>query len=381
MQNEFDRIIDRQNTGSWKWDEFGPDVLPMWIADMDFSAPNCVKQALHEAVEHGVFGYSHVTEELTNLLIDRLKTRHNISAVADDLVYLPGLVTGINLACKCAGNTGDEVLVPSPAYPPFLIAPANQQRKCVKVPILKNNSSWELDFQALENKISKATKLILLCNPHNPTGRVYTKAELLKIGEIACKHDLIICSDEIHCDLVLDETARHISIASLSDEIADRTITMLAPSKTFNIAGLGFSFAVITNPALRNKFKPTDDGLVPHINQLGFVAAEAAYKLGEPWRLELIKYLRENLEVVKNELAEIPELDVTIPQATYLTWIDCTKLGLRDPSRYFLEEGIGLGFGSFFGNRQFVRINFACPRKTLHKGLEIIKRACKKLKQ
>ena len=380
MQHQFDRIIDRHNTGSWKWDEFGSKVLPMWIADMDFSAPDCVKQSLHEAVEHGVFGYSHITDELVEIILDRLAKRHSINAAANDLIFLPGLVTGINLACKCAGEAGDEVIVPTPAYPPFLIAPSNQKRKCIKVPMVKNAETWELDFDALEEKVTSASKLLLLCNPHNPTGRVFTKAELLKIGEFACKHDLIICSDEIHCDLVLDKSSKHISIASLSSEIADRTITLLAPSKTFNIAGLGFSFAVITNPDLRNKFKPVDDGLVSHINQLGFVAAKAAYKSGENWRTELIEYLQENLEIVKTELAKIPDLEVTIPQATYLAWIDCSKLGLKNPSHYFLQEGIGLGFGSYFGNKQFVRINFACPRETLLKGLDIIKLACAKLK-
>ena len=379
MQSKFDEIIDRRNTGSWKWDEFSREVLPMWLADMDFRAPACVRESLKQSVEQGVFGYSIPTEKLQKLIVDRLAKQHHLFIDKEDIVWLPGLVTGINLACKCAGEECDEILVPTPAYPPFLMAPSNQKRKCTKVPMMRKGNRWLIDFELLKSKITPKTKGILLCNPHNPTGRVFTRDELLQIGEIAIEHDLVICSDEIHCDLVLAKQADHVSIASLGEEISKRTISLFAPSKTFNIAGLGFSFAVVKNPELKAKFSPQNDGLVPHINQLGFVAGEAAYQGGEPWRLELIEYLRGNLELVQQMVDSLDGVSMIAPEATYLAWIDCSALGLRDPSKYFLEQGLGLGFGSFFGDRNFVRMNFACPRETLLQGLRLFKTAVKNL--
>ena len=375
MKKCFDEVVDRTNTGSWKWDEFSEDVLPMWIADMDFRAPECVRNALHKAVDHGVFGYSQSTEKLDQIILNRLLQKHNIAATKQDLIYMPGLVSAINLVCKCAGEPGDEILVPTPAYPPFLMAPANQKRSCLKVPMLKTQAGWEFDFDAMEARITNKTKAILLCNPHNPTGRVLSREELERFGELAIKHDLIICSDEIHCDLVLDSRREHVSIASLGKEISDRTITLLAPSKTYNIAGLGFSFAVVTNPELRARFAPTPDGLVPHVNGLGFVAGEAAYEAGEPWRVELVDYLRENLNLVEQMISELDGVSIIRPEATYLAWIDCSGLGLKDPSQHFLKHKLGLGFGSFFGMRQYVRLNFACPRATLLEGLTRFKKA------
>ena len=367
---DFDEIIDRRSTSSEKWDKYrGRDIIPLWVADMDFRSPPAIIEALHERVSHGVFGYTAPPEGLTQAVLDALLAEFGWRVRAEWITWLPGLVTGLNVACRAVGVPGDEVITFTPVYPPFMSAPPLSGRTLVPVPLEYRAGRWGLDLEALERSVTPRTRLLLLCSPHNPVGRVWTAQELISLADFAARHDLVICSDEIHAGLVLDQEARHIPIATLSEESDRRTITLLAPSKTFNVPGLGCSFAVISDDTLRRAFRKGMGRIVPHVNLLGYTAAEAAYRFGEEWRRELIVYLRGNRDLVARELGSIPGLSVAHVEATYLSWVDLRERGIEDPVRFFEEAGVGLSGGADFGLPGFVRLNFGCPRALLAEAL------------
>lgn len=368
---DFDVVIDRSNTASEKWDKYkGRDIIPLWVADMDFQSPPAVIEALHERVAHGVFGYTAAPGALVETVVSYLKREYDWDIEPEWLVWLPGLVCGLNIACRAVGNPGDEVITFTPVYPPFMTAPVLSDRLAVKVPLKQNGMRWEMDLEALEAAITPRTRMLLFCSPHNPVGRVWSRGELESVVELAERHDLIICSDEIHAGLVLDQDKRHIPIATLSPETARRTVTLNAPSKTFNIPGLGCSFAVISEPALRRKFKKAMNGIVPHVNLLGYAATQAAYQLGEDWRCRLIDYLRGNHELVLQAVDSMPGLRVTPVEATYLAWIDARETGIENPAEFFEKAGVGLSDGAAFGLPGFVRLNFGCRRELLKEALQ-----------
>ncbi len=367
---DFDKPIDRRNTASMKWDRYrGTDILPMWLADMDFQSPPEVMAAIRQRVDHGVFGYSRPPEDLTKITLTMLKERYGWTVKRHWLVWLPGLVTGINVSCRAVGQRNDDVMTAIPVYPPFLTAPGFNERTLTTVPLTENEMNWTLDFDKLEQAVTPRTRLFLLCNPHNPVGRVFTSDELRRLVAFCKKHDLVICSDEIHCDLILDPAKTHFPTAVLDLEAADRTITLMAPSKTYNIAGLGCSFAVISNASLRERFKTAMAGLIPDVNILAFIAAEAAYRQGEPWRRAVIEYLRSNRDIVIQAVNAMPDLDIKPIEATYLAWIDTRRAGIQHPAAFFEKAGVGLNNGQDFGGPGFVRLNFGCPRATLETGL------------
>jgi cysteine-S-conjugate beta-lyase len=366
---DFTTVIDRAGTGSLKYEAFAADVLPVWVADMDFRSPPCVLQALHRAVDHGIFGYSTARRELKDVLLERLSVRHHWQVKAEALVFLPGLVGGLNLAARLLPD-GAEVLIPTPAYPPFLSCAPNQRKTTVRVPMKQGKTAWTLDFEALQAGITPKTAMLILCNPHNPTGRCFTRDELAQIASFVDKNDLILVSDEIHCDIMLSDTAVHRSIAAEFPEIASRTITLLSPSKTFNLAGLGCAFAVIEDADLRKRFAPVSDDLVPYVSQAGYCAMEAAYRDGEPWRQALIARLRENCRLVEKAVSDCRGLCMIPPEATYLAWIDCRALGLDDPAALLLAHKLAVGSGRHFGMDGFIRINFACPPATLKEAMK-----------
>ena len=377
---DFDTIIDRISTSSVKWGVYHDrDIIPLWVADMDFKSPPAVLKALHHRIDQDVFGYTMASRELTETLISFLSQTYHWQVPSNSIVWLPGLVTGLNLCCRAVGNSGDEVLTTTPIYPPFLSAPKLSDRKLVTVSLINNNGHWELDFVALEKAITAKTKLLLFCNPYNPVGRVFTKAELLAVANLAIKHDLIICSDEIHAGLILDSDKAHIPMASLGSEISERTITLMAASKTYNIPGLGCSFAIISNEKLRKKFQEQMDGIVPFVNALGFVATNAAYKDGESWRRALIQYLRINRDIVMQRLAKIPQIKATHVEGTYLAWLDARDLKLKNPAQFFESIGVGLTDGDEFGTPGFLRINFGCSRILLERALERIETGLKNI--
>lgn len=374
---DFDRVVDRRHTASEKWDRYaGQDVIPLWVADMDFRSPPAVLEALQQRVEHGVFGYSRPPEELVAVVPAMLRQEYNWQVQTECLVWLPGLVCGLNVSCRAVGETGDAVATFTPVYPPFLTAPGLAGRELISVPLVEQRGGWEMDLEALEKAITPRTRLLMLCSPHNPVGRVWSRSEQLALADLIERHDLMVCSDEIHAGLVLDSGKTHIPFATLAPELAKRTITLMAPSKTYNIPGLGCSFAVIPDKQLRQSFKNVMAGIVPHVNLLGYTAALAAYRDSEPWRQALLTYLRQNHDLVLEAVQAVPGLKTWPVEATYLAWIDARGLGVADPASLFERGGVGLSDGAPFGAPGFVRLNFGCPRSLLQQALERIQAAC-----
>lgn len=356
----------------------------MWVADMDFAAPPDVLSALHQRIDHGVLGYPEVTSRVRDAVLLHLSRDLGWQVDPDWLVWLPGLVTGLNVACRTVGDTGDGVLTAVPIYPPFMSAPRLSDRRLQTFRLLPDpeGQTWIWDHDAMLAASDASTRLLMLCNPHNPVGRVWSREELLEIGDMAERHDWIICSDDIHCELVLEKGVRYTPIASLSSEIAQRSITLLAPSKTYNIPGLGASFAVIPEAGLRRRFERVMAGIVPHINVLGYTAMAAAYTSGVPWRNAVLDYLRENRDVLLLALKALPGLRVQSPEATYLAWIDARGVSRPEgmsAARYFEQAGVGLSPGEDFmpGATDFVRLNFGCSRATLNQAIDRISACCR----
>jgi cysteine-S-conjugate beta-lyase len=385
---DFDRTIDRRTpplNDSVKWAKYGDqDVLPMWVADMDFAAPPEVLSALHQRIEHGVLGYPQVSAQVVDAVLCHLSRDLGWVVEPDWLVWLPGLVTGLNVACRAVGSAGDSVLTAVPIYPPFMSAPRLSVRRLQTFALTQDalTQSWAWDINTMLAAADNSTRLLMLCNPHNPVGRVWRPDELLAIAEQAEKHDWIICSDDIHCELVLEKGARYTPLASLSPEIARRTISLFAPSKTYNIPGLGASFAVIPDAALRRRFEGVMAGIVPHINVLGYTAMAAAYTHGLAWRDAVHAYLRENRDQLVSSLAAMPGLRVHAPEATYLAWIDASGVSRPEgmsAARYFEKAGVGLSPGEEFmpGATDFVRLNFGCTRVTLNRAIERMSAVCR----
>ncbi|MDD5295964.1 MAG: PatB family C-S lyase [Rhodocyclaceae bacterium] len=370
LRFDFDTPVDRRESASVKWDRYaGRDVLPLWVADMDFAAPAPILEALYERVDHGVFGYGNPPASLAEAVVAAMKRDYGWRVRGDWLVWLPGLVTGLNVACRAVGEPGDSVFTASPVYQPFFSAPRFADREVVSARMVRVGPRWQWDFGATEAAITPRTRLFLLCNPHNPTGRVFTRDELLDVAHMAERRDLVIVSDEIHCGLVLDPACRHQPLAALDKAIAARTITLMAPSKTWNIAGLSCAFAIISDDDLRRRFQMAMRGIVPHVNVMGYAAAEAAYRLGEPWRRALVRYLRGNAARVLEAVGQMPGLSMAPVEATCLAWIDAREMGLENPVAFFETAGVGLSDGTDFGAPGFLRLNFGCPRSTLNEAL------------
>jgi cysteine-S-conjugate beta-lyase len=373
--NEFDNVVERRGTDSSKWGKYkGTDVLPFWVADMDFRAPPFVREALQRRVEHGIFGYSETPPELVHAAVAWLDAQFDWAVNPDWLVWLPGVVTGMNLASRAVGAPGDSVMMNVPVYYPFLAVPANSGRNAIEVPLVLNGPRWEMDLAAMGEAIDNRTRLFMFCNPQNPTGRIYRRDELVALARFCERHDLLICSDEIHCDLRLDDQP-HIPIATLSADIAARTITLMAPTKSYNTPGLCCAFAVIPDAALRRRFSDARAGLVPSIGALAYTAALAAYEGPSDWIDQLRAYLAANRDTLEQCVAQLPNVSMTHVEGTYLAWIDVRGLQLDHPARYFEAHGLGLSDGAQFHGPGFVRFNFGCPRATLDEGLQRFRHA------
>ncbi len=372
MSFDFDTPAAKQVSNSLKWSKYaGRDILPMWVADMDFRCPPAVLDALHQRVDQGVFGYGTPSDELVGVVVDTLQQEFNWKVEPDWLVWLPGLVSGLSVTCKAVGKPGDGVVVNTPVYPPFLKVPSLMDRTLETVSLSGGNAQgWTLDRRRFEAGISDKTSLFLLCHPHNPVGRMWTEEELTMMAEVCMDKRVIICSDEIHNQLVLDPVRRHVPLATLSPGVAARTITLLAPSKTFNVPGLGCSLAVIPDEGIRRRFVHAALGIVPHVNVLGLTAAEACWRHGGPWLAELIEYLRGNLEYLKSRVAAWPSVTMAEVEATYLAWLDVQALELKDPASHFENLGVGLSDGREFGGPGHLRLNFGCPRSILEEACD-----------
>ena len=368
---DFCTPVERRHTASMKWDKYrGKDIIPLWVADMDFCSPPAVLEALHQRIEHGVFGYTNPSESLNTVVVETLHFDYGWTIQPQWLVWLPGLVTGLNVACRAVGRDDDNVMTAVPIYPPFLTAPANSRRQIIKVPLEETDNCWRFDFERLERAITTRTRLLLLCNPHNPVGRVFSRDELAALAAICERHDIIICSDEIHCGLLLDDDKTHLPTATLGPEVERRTITLMSPSKTFNLPGLGCAFAVISDEKLRRQFIKASSGIVPLVNALGFTAAEAAYRGCAEWHIQLLEYLRGNHKTLVRGIADMPPLTMAPLEATYLAWIDVRSAGLPNPVRFFEDAGVGLQDGIEFDGPGFVRLNFGCSRSLLEEALK-----------
>jgi cystathionine beta-lyase len=373
---DFDRIIDRSRTGSWRWKQSeDDDVIPLGVADMDFRSPPEVLEALRRRIDHGVFGYTYPMEELIETVRSRMQDNYAWEIDADWIVWLPGLVSGLNAVCRAYADSGDEVLSAVPVYPPFLTAPKNMGCGLRTAALQLDGDRWTFDFEALEAAITPKSKLFILCNPHNPVGRVFSRQELETLAEICMRHDLVICADEIHCELILEPELEHIPIATLSPEVAAKTITFMSPSKTFNLAGIGVAFAIIPNRKLRLAFQKAIAGIVPHVNAMGYTACLAAFRDGSGWHRALLDYLRENRDLVADSINKIPNLTTYPVEATYLAWIDCHPAGIEKPGEFFLKAGVHMWDGIDFGGPGFIRLNFSLPRERLREGLRRIQKA------
>ncbi len=370
MTFDFATTPDRRHTASLKWDKYaGRDIIPLWVADMDFTSPEAVQKALHVRVDHGVMGYTLPPDSLVEAVQAYLQRHFAWTIEPEWLVWLPGLVTGLNVACRAVGSPGDDVITATPVYPPFLTAPSHSGRRLVRVPMAVDRDRWQWDLDRLEAAAGPRTRLLMLCSPHNPVGRVFSREELEELVDWSVRHDVIICSDEIHCDLVLDPDRRHIPTATLGPAARDRTITLMAPSKTFNLPGLGCAFAVIAPPELRRRFRQSMAGIVPGVNLLGFAASEAAYRHGWDWHAALLDVLRGNRDRVQTAVDAMPGLTTWPVEATYLAWIDARAAGIENPAVVFEEGGVGLSYGMDFGLPGFVRLNFGCAPALLEKAL------------
>lgn len=383
MDYDFDQVIERRGTDCIKWGRFPDDVIPLWVADMDFRSAEPIIQALHQRIDHGVFGYTQPTKELRLALQDRLKGLYQWEVKAEEILFLPGIVTGLNVAVQAYAGAGDGILVQPPVYFHFFRDPLQHGRMVMDPPLTRRGDSYEIDFDQFEKSITGQTKVFILCNPHNPVGRVFTRPELEKIADICLRHQLIICSDEIHCDLIYSGCS-HIPIATLSPEVADRTVTLMAPSKTYNIAGLECGYATIKNKELRRAWQNTSYGIVPWVNIMGHVATLAALRGGQEWLDQVLVYLQGNRDFLAGYIRkEMPAIQMCRMEATYLAWLDCRNAGIQgNPAEFFLSEArVGLNNGPDFGKggEGFVRLNFACPRKTLTEALDRMAAALRRL--
>jgi len=380
MQYNFDEVIPRRESDSIKWNLYDQKVLPFWVADMDFKSPQPVIDALEARIRHGVFGYAAEDKKLKEVIKERLHNLYQWNVLVEEIVFLPGVVNGFNLVIHALTNPGEHILMQPPVYHPFLFAPQNARALRKDLPLkIDQDRIYHIDFDYFKDSVDSNSGLFLLCNPHNPVGRVFTKDELSKMAEICLENEIFICSDEIHADIIFPGH-KHIPIASLSPEIAKKTITLMAPSKTFNIAGLGCSFAVVQNPELMNRMKLARNGLVSEVNLLGYTAALAAYQHGQEWLSQLLVYLEGNWDTLVNFVEEnLPEIKITPLEGTYLAWLDCRDMKIDgSPYEFFLQEAkVAFNDGKIFGpgGEGFVRLNFGCPRSMLMEGLERMKLA------
>ncbi len=374
MNFDFDTVISRRGTGCIKYDR-KPDLDPFWVADMDFSSAPPILKALLDRVDHGIFGYAQPHGGLNEAVIDYLKNRRGATVPLEQIIHLGGLVPALSLAVRAFCKNGDAVMTCTPVYPPFIGVHHDAHVSLITIDHALVDGRWSFDWEALENAVTPETKVFLLCNPQNPLGRVFSAGEVTKLAEFCEEHDLVLVSDEIHCDLIFDELKTpHFSALNLPASLAARTITLLSPSKTWNIAGLGYAFAVIPDDSIRRRFAAARGHTLSEINALSYYAAESAYRHGEPWRRELMSYLKINRDTLVDFIHERCDgLSVAAGDATYLAWIDARGMGIENPAVHFEKKaGLFLSDGAYFGWPGWIRFNFGCPRSRMLEGLEKI---------
>ena len=372
MGFDFDQEIDRSHTASSKWEKYaGRDILPFWVADMDFATPDFVRQAVAERLDHQILGYTRTPQSLVENFQSWLTRQFAWTVPEEWLVWIPGVVPGVNLTARAIAEPNGAILVPTPVYYPFLAVAGNAEQAGINVPLARSGERWIMDFDALQAAVDdhpgRRPRLLLLSNPQNPTGRAYTKSELVALADFCLRNDLYLCSDEIHANIVIGDNSKHVPVASLYPEIGERTVSLYAATKAYNIPGLPCAVAVIPDSALRRAFVQAKVGLIPDIGPLAFAASNAAFTDDSDYLPELRHYLRTNLGL----LAEVVGERMPPVEATYLGWIDVSDTHIaRHAGAHFEKFGLGLSDGGAFGGPGYVRFNFACPRALLERGLE-----------
>jgi len=398
MKYDFNQICDRKNTNCFKWDFiqsiFGnDDVIPMWVADMDFPVATPIVEALKRRVEHEFYGYTKASTDVIQSVVDRMWDKYAWKIKSEWIVFTPGVVPALNIAVRMLTHPGDEIILQEPVYYPFFPAVTSSGCQIVNNQLKLINGRYEMDYEDLEHQfharigmlpVPNRIKAIMLCNPHNPVGRLWNKEELTKLGDIAIKHGVVVISDEIHCELLFKDH-QHTPFASISEEFEQNSIVCMSPSKTFNLAGLEVSSIIIPNKKLRHLFINTRTGILPEPNLFGYTALEAAYRFGDEWLDQLLDYLQGNLDFLLKYFANrIPKIKVIKPQGTYLIWLDCRDLGMDDMTlRNFMRDKAKVGFDDGFlfgsGGSGFQRMNIACPRPILEEALIRIETMVNKL--
>ncbi len=369
---DFDEPIERRGSWSTRWERFPAGVIPLWVADTDFRAPPAVLAAIARRLEHGVLGYSVPPAELRDAVIERMQRLYGWRIEPDWVVFVSGIVPGLHLAARHLTRPGEHVLLPRPVYHHLKRAPEGAGREFTEVPLVLANGRWVWDETALAGAVTPRSRLLMLCNPQNPGGTIFRRDELERLAAFAGKHNLVICSDEIHADLLLDEGKPHVPIASVSPDASRRTVTLISPNKAFGMPGAGCAFAVIEDAELRRAFSADHHATVHDASVFAYDAALAAYRECGAWLQEQLAYLRANRDLVEREIGATPGLKMAHVEATYLAWIDASGLGVADPHRHFLEHGVALSPGAQFGDARFVRLNFGTRRALLQQALDRI---------
>ena len=375
------RSVDRRSTGSMKWEKYPSDVLPMWVADMDFPSARPIIDAIHERVEHGVYGYTVSTEELLQTCKAYFKRKWHWEVEPEWIVLAPGLGVVIHTASRYLGDQDKGLVVPEPIYHVFRKAAPRAGRKRIDVRMARSGAGWELDPEAIKHAADDngGAGVLMLCNPHNPNGKVFTRPELEALAELALREGWTICSGEVHADLILDEGLEHVPIASLSPEVARSCLTMQSPSKAYNVAGLNFGVAVISDKDMRDRYVYGASGqVVSQLNPLGMVAARTAWGGAcDDWLAGCIAHLRDNRDMLEEAVSRIDGIRMQHLQSTYLAWIDVSDLGLADPPAHFEAHGLGMSPGSHFGDPSYMRLNFGCGTDALREGIDRLETAAK----
>ncbi|MCB1643937.1 MAG: PatB family C-S lyase [Pseudomonadales bacterium] len=372
---EFASAEEQLSTQSTRFLKYaGQDILPMWVADMDVRSPASVQAAVTARLQQGVYGYTKPSQALTELIVQRSADCYDWHISAEHIHFMSGVVAALNMACRGLLAPDEAAVTATPVYYPFLDAPGNQQRELRTFPVVQTEEGFRIPLDTLDEHCRGKAKLLMLCNPFNPLGRHLTRSELEGIVEVARRNDMIICSDEIHCDLLLDGQ-RHIPTATVSDWAAANTVTLMAPSKTFNLAGFGGSLAIAQNPDLLEAFKAGGKGIHPNISFLSLTAMEAAYRDDSGWLPALLNHLSANRDFLMQELNALRGVRVHPVEATYLAWIEVQGLGLNDAPAYFESYGLGMSPGGQFGDDGFMRLNFGCSRAVLEQAVDRFKTA------
>ncbi len=370
----FDKVINRFKTDSIRWDQYDSSVIPLWVADMDFESPPCVLNAMKNRVEHGIFGYTHEPNNFKENIADYVKKHYDWEVDTDWIVIIPSVVSALySIGISCTKGTS-HIITPQPVYHHLRLAATESGRNFNEAQLETIKNRQILSPKSLNEVINKNSELLYFCNPHNPGGTVYTKNELVQIVNFCNKNNLLICSDEIHAGMVLDKR-KHIPIASISEEAANQTITLMSLNKTFNFPGAGLGWMICKNPSLRKMASNRIGSLIPHPEIFGYVATDAAMREGEDWRLALLDYLSQNRKLLVERINRIPGLKIYDIEASYLGWISCESLAIKNPHQLFLNYGVALQPGSMFNQAKHVRINIATTHSLLKKALDLMEKA------